>query len=223
MAKQLTLLAFLFICIVPLSCQHQPYVAPAAARTGDPSICFATDVLPIFISECAKSGCHDAGSHELGYILDSYENIVKKGIIPGNAAASKIYQSIWGYGAEAMPLNAPALSSSKMALIKRWIEAGAIEDSNCNAPCDSDNFRYSTGIQPLMDRYCVGCHSGSAPQGSLDLTGYDHVKTATFTRNLVKCIKYEPGYKSMPQGGLHLSNCEIRQVEKWVSANMPND
>src|SRR5689334_5881853 len=33
------------------------------------SVYFANTVLPLFISNCAKSGCHDAASHQEGIIL----------------------------------------------------------------------------------------------------------------------------------------------------------
>src|ERR1017187_4160253 len=74
------------------SCVHAPYVLPANLRTNDPNICFERDILPIFISNCTKSGCHNAQSHVGGYVLDNYQNIVSKGIVPGNYAASKLYE-----------------------------------------------------------------------------------------------------------------------------------
>ena len=60
------------------SCVHQPYVLPVNMRTGDASICFERDVLPIFQSNCAKSGCHDAGAHKGGYALDNHADVGKK-------------------------------------------------------------------------------------------------------------------------------------------------
>ncbi len=74
-----------------------------------------------------------------------------------------------------------------------------------------------------MNKYCTGCHSGTAPQGNLVLTSYNAVKDAVQNKNLVKCINYIPGYVAMPQGGLKLTDCEIRQVEKWVDAGMQNN
>src|ERR1043165_3349153 len=66
--------------------------------TEDTSLCFERDILPIFLSNCAKSGCHDAASHEEGYILDSYNNIMNTGdddgIVPFDAYESEIYEAI---------------------------------------------------------------------------------------------------------------------------------
>lgn len=217
----------LVLCIaitaLAVSCQHNAYVLPTPNRTGDPAICFETDILPIFISECAKSGCHDAGRHENGYVLDSYEGIMRRGIVPGNAAASKIYQSLMGWSEEPMPKDAPMLDSAKTGLIARWINAGAIKDSNCYTPCDSNNYTYSGAIKPLFAKYCTSCHGGINPQGGVTLVTISDVRNAVLNKNLVKCINYAPGYVGMPNSGLHLSVCQIRQVEKWVAYNMPDN
>ncbi|MBS1773196.1 MAG: hypothetical protein JST82_10060 [Bacteroidetes bacterium] len=214
-----------FICGIALfsACEHQPYVLPVSERTGDSALCFDRDLLPIFISQCAKSGCHDAGTHKKGYILDSYDNIIKKGIVPGNYAASRIYMSVTGTTEEMMPKGADNLTEEQITLIKRWIVKGAIKDNNCTPLCDSDNYVFSAGVQPIVNKYCTGCHSGSAPQGNLLLTSYSEIKGAVQSRNLIKCINYETGYPGMPNSGLHLSTCQIRQIEKWVSAGMLNN
>lgn len=208
---------------ITISCKHQPYVLPVSERKGDPTLCFERDILPIFVSQCATSGCHDAGSHKKGYILDSYDNITAKGIVPGNYAASRIYMSVTGTTEEMMPEDGAPLSSEQIALIKRWIIAGALKDSACGSPCDSNNYTYSSGIQPLMGQYCTSCHSGSSPQGNLVLTTYEEVKDAVQNRNLIKSVKYTTGYSGMPKGNLHLSDCQIRQLEKWIDSGMQHN
>ena len=224
--KQILLAGITFIstCIIAYSCTHAPYVLPVNQRTGDPSICFERDILPIFISNCAKSGCHDAASHESGYSLDNYTNIMKKGIVPGNVAASRIWESvaIKEFGIETMPPAAPALSATDLYLLRRWIETGAVDSGACNSICDSNNISYSAGIQPLMQRYCTGCHnSNSAPGGSL--TDYASVREAAVNGNLIGNIAHLPGYKPMPTTGVMLTACEIAQVKKWVTAGALNN
>jgi hypothetical protein len=223
MTRFFLLLILAYTVTITISCKHQPYVLPLSERKGDPTLCFERDILPIFVSQCASGGCHDAGSHKKGYILDSYDNIIAKGIVPGNYAASKIYMSVTGTTEEMMPEDAAPLSSEQIALIKRWINAGALKDSACGSPCDSNNYTYSNGIQPLMSKYCIGCHGSSSPQGILVLLSYSQVKDAVQNRNLMKCVKYETGYSGMPKGGLHLSQCQIRQLEKWIDSGMQNN
>lgn len=223
MTKYILLATLAVLLTYNTACQHQPYVLPVSQRTGDPSLCFERDIQPIFVSQCAKSGCHDAITHKKGYTLDNYDNIVKKGIVPGNAAASKIYMSVTGSTEEMMPADAAPLSDNQVALLKKWIDGGAIKDNNCSLPCDSNSYAYNSAIQPLLNQYCTGCHSGANPQGNLLLVSYGNVKYAVESKNLIKCINYIDGYSGMPKGGLHLSQCEIRQIEKWVDAGMPNN
>ena len=50
------------------ACKHTPpeQVVPppvsggGGGGTGNTTVCFETEILPIFQSNCAKSGCHDA-------------------------------------------------------------------------------------------------------------------------------------------------------------------
>ena len=63
--------------------RHQRYVIVKVHKETpaiDTGICFKRDILPIFNSNCAVSGCHNKTKAEEGYILDSYQNIVRKGI-----------------------------------------------------------------------------------------------------------------------------------------------
>lgn len=209
---------------IPVSCTHQPWVLPENQRTGDPTVCFDRDILPIFQSNCAKGGCHDVASHESGYTLDSYENIVRKGIVPGNPAASKIWESVsYATGENQMPKDAPKLSDASLYRIKRWIETGAIKDSGgCNSYCDTNSFTYSITIAPLFQTHCVGCHnSASSPGGNL--SNYAGAKAVAETGKLYGSIAHLPGYDPMPQSGAMLEDCQATQVRKWIEAGMPNN
>ncbi len=207
------------------SCVHQPYVLPVNMRTGDPTICFERDVLPIFQSNCAKSGCHDAGSHASDYVLDNYNDIVRKGIVPGNTAASRIWESMTIRSDEGgiMPMNAPSLSASELDVIRRWIGTGAIDSGACaTSTCDTNNFTYSGAIAPLMQSHCTGCHNSSAAAGG-SLMDYASVMNAAVNGRLIGDISHLAGYNAMPSGGTILDECQITQVKKWVAAGAPNN
>lgn len=209
--------------IVFNACTHQPYVLPEGSRTGDPSICFERDILPIFISNCAKSGCHDSHSGESGYVLESYADITRKGIVPGNSAASRIWQSIAiDRGGDWMPKGGPALTEGQKWLVRRWIETGAIDNGVCEAPCDSSNFTYSGAIAPMMAKYCTGCHSSPSAQGGA-LTDYASVREAAVNGKLIGNIAHLPGYNPMPPVGVTLSDCQVNQVRNWVASGAPNN
>ncbi len=227
-SKQLVF-SFLIIAgffVIINSCTHAPYVLPQNMRTGDPSICFERDVLPIFISNCAKSNCHDAASGKGGYRLDSYKEIMKKGIVPGNTAASVIWESIAikTFNVQAMPIETPPIRPADLDLIRRWIATGATDSGvTCGiSPCDSNNFTYSGAIAPLMQKYCIGCHNAPTSKGG-NLTGYADVQNAAVNGKLIGNIKHLPGYNAMPTTGITLSDCEIAQVTKWVAAGALNN
>src|SRR5512133_1955282 len=71
-----------------------------------PEICFYGDVLPIFMNNCAKPGCHDSGGGE-NFTLNNYTEI-RLHITPGDAQASHLYQSIISkWGENKMPPDRP--------------------------------------------------------------------------------------------------------------------
>ena len=205
------------------SCVHAPYVMPVDQRTTDTGICFDRDILPMFVSTCAKGGCHDASSREKGYVLDNYNNIIKKGIVPGNVAASKIWESVYnGTEDDKMPKDAPSLTAKQLDLLRRWIAAGALDGGACSTICDSNNYTYSGAIAPMMQTYCVGCHnSPTAPGGSL--TDYNSVMTAAVYGRLIGNISHAAGYNAMPPGSLQMTVCQVTQVKKWVAAGALNN
>ena len=213
------------ISIVTNSCTHPPYVLPENMRTGDPTICFERDVLPIFQSNCAKSGCHDAGSHKGDYILDSYQGVIRKGIVPGNPAASKIWESVSMniFDVEVMPVGAPGLTASELYLIKQWITTGAIDSGACNSStCDTTKYTFSGSIEPLIQANCTGCHySTSSPGGSL--LDYASISNAAVNGRLIGDISHTTGYNAMPLNGIMLQDCQITQIKKWVAAGAPDN
>jgi hypothetical protein len=209
------------------ACTHPAYVMPDSKRTSDPEICFERDILPIFISNCAMSNCHSATRAEKGYVLDNYQNIMRKGIVPGNYAASAIYQSVAGGNGsgeddEKMPKGLAPLNETQLDLLRRWIAAGAVDNGACTTSCDSSNFTYSSAIAPMMQTYCVGCHAtSSSPGGSF--ADYVSVKASVNAGKLLGNIAHSPGFIAMPPTSFQLSSCEVVQVRKWIAAGAPNN
>lgn len=196
---------------------------------GDSLVCFEEDILPLFLSNCAKSGCHDSKTHQEGYVFDSYNNIMRKGIDPGNAANSKIYQVISGQsgGDEESDIMPPPpnqpLSKDQVDLIAQWINEGAQNTTNCSNRCDTSSYTYSSAVRPILDLHCIGCHNNSTQNGGVDLTTYTGVQTVAVNGKLAGTINWDPGYPPMPQGGTQLSECNITQIMKWITAGAPNN
>lgn len=206
--------AFAFVGVWGMqSCQHEQMGDPNAA------ICFERDILPIFNSKCAMSGCHDAGTSAEGYTLDNYKNIVSDGIVAGKPNKSEVYESI--ADGEMPPKKSTQLSESEKQLIYDWIAEGAKNGINCAVKCDSTASGFAAVIQPMMTKYCVGCHAYPNAGAGVDLSSHLGVKNA-INQGLMKSLEHT-GYYPMPKGGSKLSDCEINQVRKWIQKGAPND
>jgi len=197
------------------SCAHEIFSDPNAR------ICFERDILPIFNSKCASSGCHDANSSAEGYVLDSYKHITSSGISKGHPSSSKLYNII--IDGEMPPRRSPKLTTNEINLIRDWIADGAKNGINCASVCDSAKFTFAAVISPMMNKYCVGCHSSGNPSGNVDLSTYVGVKNSiTQNQGLLMSLN-QNGYYPMPKGGNKLSACEINQVKNWINAGAPNN
>lgn len=222
------------------ACRHQDGPQPAAGNpstptnpnnpdnpgnTEDTALCFSRDILPIFVSNCAKSGCHDAASHKDGYVFTSYQTITSKKFKAGDAEDCKLYEAITEDEPDEImpPPPAAPLTAAQIALIGRWINTGALDRGPCAAPCDSAQFRFSANIQPLLGKYCTGCHSGASASGGVRLDSHAAVQSVALGGRLVGAISHSTGYSPMPKGGTKLSDCQIAQIRKWVQAGALND
>lgn len=218
----------------PLSTEIPPPTVPGGGGgtpgggggTGTTLVCFETDILPIFQTNCAKASCHDAASHQKGYVFDSYANIVRNGIKPGDANDSKVYQVLFETGNDKMPRPPnPDLSPAQKALIGKWINEGAQNTTNCgnSSGCDISLFKYNADIKPILATNCTGCHGGTAPSGGINLTVYEVVKNVGLSGRLVGAITHAPGFQPMPRNANKLSDCKITQIKNWVSAGAQNN
>lgn len=196
----------------------------------DTSVCFTRDIFPIIYSNCAMAKCHDATTHKEGYVLDSYANIVKKGVKPGNPTGSKIYKSLFaesGEEDEVMPPPPMAqLTKEQKDLIYRWILEGA-QNKDCSdnpvGGCDTINVTYSKTVVNIVKTNCLGCHSSSQAQGQVKLDSYDNIKKYILDGSFMGSIYHSAGFVPMPTANIKLSTCNITQLQKWIDAGYPNN
>lgn len=201
------------------SCKHVPEVLPSTRPCNPDTVYFQTQVLPILISNCAMSGCHDANSHKEGVNLSTYSKVMSTGgVKAGKPNDSDLYKEIID---GKMPPNG-SLSASDTELIRKWIAQGALNLS-CVEGCDSTNVTYTNTISPIIVSQCKGCHSGSTPSAGIDLSTYDGVKTIALNGTLYGSVSHATGYKAMPQGGSKLSDCQITAIDKWVKMGAPQN
>ncbi len=82
--------------------------------------------------------------------------------------------------------------------------------------CDTTNVTYTGKVYPILDQYCISCHSGASPQGGLDFTNYDQLAFVAESGTLLGAIKHLQGYSAMPKDLPQLDSCKIRIIEIWV-------
>jgi mono/diheme cytochrome c family protein len=195
---------------------------PASSACSPDTVYFVNDIMPIISSNCTMSGCHDNITHAEGVNLTTYNGIIKI-VTPGNAGNSKLYKSLNKTGDERMPPPPmAALSAAQKSKIAIWINQGA-KNNNRTGSCDTTVFTFSGAVKPIMDNKCAGCHNPSSLGGNINLSTYDAVKIVALNGKLYSSIAQQSGYSPMPKYAVKLSNCEIRQVQKWIAAGILNN
>jgi hypothetical protein len=181
----------------------------------NPLACFSRDILPVLLSRCASTGCHDAITHKEGYNYTSYSS-ARGSVTPGNPATSKLYSVIKsGSGENKMPpAGKPQLTTAEIDSIAKWISYGAL-DQNCGETCDTLNpVTFSGTIWPIMQSSCTGCHTGAAPGGGVLLANYNNVAAVAANGTLINALNGKRVTKMPP--GISFSACRIRLFEIWV-------
>lgn len=137
MKKPFALLSSVFaVVFLFMQCRHKP---EKEIITGNPchpdTVYFERDVLPLLISSCAYSGCHDVATALDGVILNNYENVMQTADVrPGNPTGSDLYEVLVENNPnKRMPLGQDPWSSDKIELVRKWILQGAK-----NLSCDEE-------------------------------------------------------------------------------------
>jgi len=89
-------------------------------------------------------------------------------------------------------------------------------DNGGNGNCDTLQVTYNEIVYPLLQQYCLSCHSGTTPSAGMDFNDYATVAAIAQNGALLGAIRHETGYSAMPQNGLQLSDCDIAKFEIWI-------
>lgn len=225
-----------------ISCTHEPFLSDADpndpnnqavdmenvdfvinTKACDPGVVyFENQILPIFISNCAISGCHDAQSAEEGIVLTNYNNIMKR-IKPGDPNDSEYYTVLNKTGEDLMPRNPNtglgySLPISQINLVKDWISQGA-KNNYCD-DCDTTAFTYTGTIKAIIDQNCAtspACHGNGSQYG--EFTSYAGVK-ARVDNQLIQ--KRAIVAQDMPPAG-SMPDCERLLIKNWIDAGAQNN
>ena len=184
-------------------------------------ICFESEILPIFLTNCATAGCHDDVSSSQGYDFTSYKGIIKY-IKPGRPEDGKIMKAILRNDERLMPPSGP-LPAATITLLQEWINKGASNTRNCGTDCNTDDMSFSNDIVPIMNNFCVSCHNGPSGNAGVNLATYQGIKEAVENRGLIATINHTAGgSKNMPPGQ-KMSDCNIKKIEEWVAQGAANN
>ncbi|MFN0076743.1 MAG: DUF1549 domain-containing protein [Prosthecobacter sp.] len=122
------------------------HAAPPKKDEGiDPNkpVSFYKHIRPIFQAQC--NGCHQPAKKKGDYIMTDFVTLLKGGeeghaIVPGKAAESNMLKLIKPdeKGKVEMPQKADPLHASQIALIERWINEGAKDDTPASAKAQYD-------------------------------------------------------------------------------------
>ena len=249
MILQVSLLLILLTFMFMSSCVHEPLVDPVdpgpdpdpidttdnpidTTSNGTPCdpnvVYFNMEILPILKSNCAKSGCHDAITHQEDIILDSYQNVMNSDVIePYDLNDSDLFEVITESDSDDVMPPPPnqRLNGDQISRIAAWILQGA-QDLSCDenaGQCETNNVTYSGFVRPLLTTNCVGCHSGGAPSGGIALNTYDGVRAVALNGRLYGAINHSNGFQAMPRGSARLPQCTIDKVKAWIDNGAQNN
>ena len=226
----LLLIAAAFGLAVVHGCKHEGFVSQLD------TVCFDSQVLPIFTANCTQVGCHNGGSgHRMSFT--SYSDIVKE-VTPYNSAGSRVYKVITAKWDNPMPPHAP-LTLEQRTLIRVWIDQGA-KNTSCSGstvvitppPVDTAQYLFACftrDILPILNSSCAvpSCHDAVTHRHGLTLTSY------TAARNLV--VPNYPNQSTLynvingggddrmpPSGYNQLTQAQIDSIYSWISLGALN-
>jgi uncharacterized membrane protein len=206
----------------PTSCPDQGNGGGNNTGTYTARACFSRDIMPVVVSKCGSTNCHDAVTHKEGLNYTTYSGI-RSSVVAGSPGSSKLYRVITTSGGEEKmpPANSPQLTAAEIDSIGKWITYGALNET-CGEVCDTINpVTFSGTIWQLIQSTCTGCHSGSAPSGNVLLTSYANVQSIASNGKLLNALN-GTGVTRMPPSG-PLSACRIRQFEIWINKGALNN
>lgn len=131
--------------------------ACAESAPNSPAVSFKKDIAPLLQRRCVA--CHGEESAKGGYRVDTFARLGKAGesdlpaIVAHKAGDSELYRLLVEPDPnDRMPQKAEALPKHEIALIKRWIDEGAVNDSGApNRPL-AELIR-ETLLQPAPEKY----------------------------------------------------------------------
>ncbi|MEZ5046544.1 MAG: hypothetical protein R2831_06090 [Chitinophagaceae bacterium] len=188
------------------------------------TVYFKNEILPIILSNCTMSGCHNSNDNADGVTLVDYNSIKNDGdVSPFNPNSSELYVVLIENNiSKRMPYNLPPLSATDIAKIKKWIEQGAL-NNECTDCDTSGTMTYTNHIAPILQTNCNGCHNASNPSAGIDVSTYNSLSIIVNNGKLNGAINHLSGFSPMPKNAQKMSDCNIAKITKWINNGAPNN
>ena len=89
--------------------------------------------------------------------------------------------------------------------------------------CNTDGVTYTNTVKEIFDANCssAGCHESGSINGSGSLADYNDALTFVAQGRILGALRHEDGFVAMPPTGSQLDDCEIQQIEAWISDGAP--
>jgi WD40 repeat protein/mono/diheme cytochrome c family protein len=144
-----------------------PAGAPAPGTKPDARVSYYRDVRPILQANC--QGCHQPAKAKGGFVMTDFKKLLAggdsegKAIVPNHPEQSAILKMVTPQDGDIrMPKGKPPLVELEVALIKSWIEQGALDDT----PADIGH-HYDAQHPPIYSRPPVIASLDFSPDGKL--------------------------------------------------------
>ncbi|MBP6386511.1 MAG: hypothetical protein KA313_07570 [Pseudarcicella sp.] len=189
------------------------------------TVYFEQTILPLMVSSCAKSGCHNAIDKKKGLALDSYIGI-KNNASVSDPTSSNIYRLLNPVAGKRMPpAPAPKFTPEQENLVLKWIQQGAKNNSCENAtPECGKTISFKDDVKPIIDKYnCTSCHNDTSPIGGVNLSTHIGIATKAKDGSLYGAISHQSGFTPMPSDNIKITACELKTIKGWIDAGAKND
>jgi WD40 repeat protein len=160
------LLAACCFCAASLPCLAQDAKSKETAGkqpAGADKVTYDDNVRAVFRNRCFS--CHNQNQAKSDLALDSYQSVMQGGasgqsIKPGDPGKSRLWQLVNHEDMPKMPPSADKLPAAELALIRRWIELGAPQNSGSKVAAAkpavdltaTSGAKRRTGPPPMPDR-----------------------------------------------------------------------
>ena len=77
----------------------------------------------------------------------------------------------------------------------------------------TDEVLFAQEIEPLINQYCIGCHSAGSSYGGYNLEGHSNI--ANQSQQILGAMQAD-GFQLMPIGGPALNDTLIQRFRCWI-------